>query len=200
MLIGLRSEKLSVSRGLALLTGFGGVLVVLLGPETFAGAGASGLTGLAGPLACLGSTACYGTGFVYLRRFVVPLGLPALTSASMQVGLGTLASVLFGCVSLGRPIAWTPAIVGAMLALGALGTGLAYVWNTNLVSAWGAASASTVTYVIPLVGVVAGALVLGEKLSVRELIGGLIVLSSVIALNRLAGRVASKAGPQGPNR
>jgi drug/metabolite transporter (DMT)-like permease len=43
-------------------------------------------------------------------------------------------------------------VVAAMLALGIAGTALAYIWNTAVLSAWGAVSAATVTYLIPLVG------------------------------------------------
>ncbi len=37
----------------------------------------------------------------------------------------------------------------SVLTLGVLGTGLAYVWNTNVVAGWGATNASTVTYLTP---------------------------------------------------
>ena len=45
---------------------------------------------------------------------------------------------------------WT--IVGSLLALGVLGTGLAYIWNINVLRAWGPTGTSTVTYVTPVVG------------------------------------------------
>ena len=56
----------------------------------------------------------------------------------------------------------TPRVVASVLTLGVLGTGLAYVWLTNIVVGWGATNASTVTYLTPLVGVVLGVVVLGE--------------------------------------
>ena len=40
-----------------------------------------------------------------------------------------------------------------LLALGVLGTGLAYIWNINVLRAWGPTNVSTVTYVTPVVGV-----------------------------------------------
>jgi drug/metabolite transporter (DMT)-like permease len=74
-----------------------------------------------------------------------------------------------------------------MVALGALGTGAAYVWNTRVVDAWGAQRASTVTYLTPLVGVVLGMLVLDERLHWYEPVGGALVVLGVVVAQR-AGR------------
>ncbi len=66
-----------------------------------------------------------------------------------------------------------------MLLLGIAGTGLAYVWNTNVVAAWGATNASTVTYLTPLVGVIAGMAVLGESLTWNQPAGAVIVILGI---------------------
>jgi drug/metabolite transporter (DMT)-like permease len=72
-----------------------------------------------------------------------------------------------------------------------LGTGLAYVWNTNVVAGWGT-NASTVTYLTPLVGVLAGALVLGEHVSWNEPVGALVVVAG-IAVTQDRGPVVAAA-------
>lgn len=66
-----------------------------------------------------------------------------------------------------QPVHLTGRVVAAVLALGVLGTGQAYVWNTNVVTGSGAVKASTVTYLTPLPG---GAMRDGPggPLSVRE--------------------------------
>lgn len=78
-----------------------------------------------------------------------------------------------------------------------LGTGLAYVWNTNVVSSWGATNASAVTYLTPVVGVVLGIVVLGEGLSWNEPLGALIVIAGIAVsqgrLKALRHRRASAA-------
>jgi drug/metabolite transporter (DMT)-like permease len=90
-------------------------------------------------------------------------------------------------------LAWQPVhlswrVVAAITALGVVGTGLAYVWNTNIVSVWGATNASTVTYVTPLVGVLAGMLVLAERVSWNEPVGALIVIAGIaVSQDRLSG-------------
>ena len=99
------------------------------------------------------------------------------------------------------PVHLTPRVVGALLALGALGTGLAYVWNTNVVAGWGATNASTVTYLTPVVGVLLGNVLLGERLGWNEPAGAaLVVLGIAVAQERLrlpAVRRARAATPAG---
>ena len=67
----------------------------------------------------------------------------------------------------------------SILALGALGTGIAYVLNYSLVRDAGATITSTVTYVIPLFSTVAGVAFLGEHLRWNQPIGALVVILGV---------------------
>ena len=63
-----------------------------------------------------------------------------------------------------------------MVALGVLGSGLAYVLNFVVIARSDATTASTVTYVITLVAVVSGALVLGEHITWNQPVGALLVI------------------------
>lgn len=172
-LLALREERPTRDRTLGIAVGFLGVLIVL-GPWTGLGGG----TALA-QLACLGATASYGAAFVYLRRFVSPLGLSAIPVATVQVGLGAVVMLALAPAIAIAPVSLSVPVVLAVLALGALGTGLAYVWNTNIVGAWGATNASTVTYLTPVVGVVLGVIVLGERISWNEPVGAVIVILGI---------------------
>lgn len=180
-LVALRSERPSRNQLRGLAIGFAGVLVVLA-PWQLGAAGS-----VAGQVACLGATASYGVAFVYLRRFVTPLGLAAPSVALYQVAIG--AVLIDGWVALGdrHSVAASPRVVAAMLALGVFGTGLAYLWNTNIVAAWGAAAASSVTYLTPIVGVLLGAAVLGERLSWNQPVGGIVVIGGIV-LSRVPAR------------
>ncbi|TDT30940.1 EamA family transporter [Naumannella halotolerans] len=71
-----------------------------------------------------------------------------------------------------------------MFGLGALGTGIAYVWNFQIVTAWGPALASTVTYLVPIVGIALGVIVLGEKLSWNEPVGAVVVVIGILIAGR----------------
>ncbi|MFJ6533343.1 DMT family transporter [Microbacterium sp. NPDC091662] len=172
-LIALRNERPTRDRMIGIAVGFLGVLVVL-GPWSGLGGG----TALA-QLACLGATASYGAAFVYLRRFVSPLSLDAIPVATVQVGLGAVVMLALAPMIATTPASLTAPVIVAVLALGALGTGLAYVWNTNIVSAWGATNASTVTYLTPVVGVMLGVIVLAEQVSWNEPVGAVVVIVGI---------------------
>lgn len=192
-LAALPSERPTRTRLAGLLVGFAGVVLVL-GPWGFDGRGGSGA--VAGQLACLGATACYGTATVYLRRFVSPLGLPAVTVATVQVGLGALVMLVAAPFVAASPVHLTPRVVASVLTLGALGTGLAYVWLTNIVVGWGATNASTVTYLTPLVGVVLGVALLGETVSWNQPIGALVVVLGIAISQDLLARRPSARAPK----
>ncbi len=185
----LPQERPTPVRLLGLALGFGGVLVVLA-PWRGVGGGS-----LQGELACLGATSCYGCAFVYLRRFVLPLGLDPVTVALIQVGLA--ATVLLVAAPFGSTgaVHLTWPIVGSLLALGVLGTGIAYVLNTNVVAGLGATAASTVTYLTPVVGVLLGIVVLHESLSWNEPLGAVLVVAGIAVGQRLIPtRRAARAG------
>lgn len=184
-LVALKEEKPTAERSAGIAVGFLGVLIVL-GPWTGLGGGS-----LIAQLACLGATASYGTAFVYLRRYLSPRGLEAIPVATVQVGLGAAVMIVLSPVIAVGPVSLTPPVILSVLALGALGTGLAYVWNTRIVSAWGATNASTVTYLTPVVGVVLGVLLLGERISWNEPVGAVVVIFG-IALTQARMRLPSR--------
>lgn len=181
----LPAERLTARQRLGLLVGGIGVVVVI-GPWTYLGGDVD--ASLPAVLACLGATACYGLGMTYLRRFVAPLGLSAETVAAGQIGVAALLVLLAAPVVATDSVTLTWPVVLSMVALGALGTGLAYVWNTRVVVAWGAQRASTVTYLTPVVGVLLGILVLGERLHWYEPVGGVLVVLGVVVAQRAARR------------
>jgi drug/metabolite transporter (DMT)-like permease len=172
-LAALPAERPTRARLAGLLTGFAGVLVVL---APWNGAGGSSLAAQGG---CLLATASYGVAFVYLRRFVSPLGLDAVPAATVQVGLGAVVMLVLAPVLATGPVHLSATVVISVLALGAAGTGLAYVWNNNVVTAWGATSASTVTYLTPVVGVLLGVVILREPLGWNEPAGAAIVVTGI---------------------
>lgn len=90
------------------------------------------------------------------------------------------------------PIHLSPAVVFSMLALGVLGTGVAYAWNTAIVAAWGAANASAVTYLTPVVGVVLGVVVLNEPVHWNEPVGAVLVVLGILASH---GRLRPRRKP-----
>ena len=65
------------------------------------------------------------------------------------------------------------------MLLGVLCTGAAFVLYYRLIARIGAARASTVTYLIPLFGVIWAWLILGEPLTASMALAGALILSGV---------------------
>jgi drug/metabolite transporter (DMT)-like permease len=173
-------ERPTRQRIIGLAVGFGGVLVVM---GIWQGLGAATWVGI---IACTVAIACYGFSFPYVRRHLT--GGPNATSLApiaLATGLmimGTLQAIPM--VAIGgfsqAPIGLSTVL--GMLALGCLGSGLAYILNFRVISASDATTASTVTYLTPLVAVVAGAFLLDEHISWNQPVGGvLIVLGAATA-------------------
>ena len=176
-LVVLPDERLTRMRTLGLLIAAAGVVLVAA-PWTITFD--DGPTSLLAQLACLGATLCYGLGIVAMRRLIRDRTEDATTIAAVQVSIGAIVALaLVPFIGL-SPMRLDAIVIIGIVLLGALGTGVAYVWSTRVVQVWGATRASTVTYLTPLVGVVLGMLVLGERLHWNEPVGGVVVLLGVL--------------------
>ncbi len=169
-----RTEKFTARRIVGLLTGFVGVLVVL---GVWQGVGGAAFTG---QLMCLGAALCYGIVIPYARRYlsdldgaVAPAGQLIMAVVVMIVASALMAVPPPALASL----SWTT--VASVVALGALGTGVAFVLNFRVIKFAGASTAASVTYLAPVVATVIGVVGLGEQMSWRQPIGALIVLFGV---------------------
>jgi drug/metabolite transporter (DMT)-like permease len=178
----LLGERLRPPQLAGLVVGFVGVGVV-------AGVGGGDLAGssLAGVLAVVAASAGYGFGFVYAHRFTEGLSALQLSLGQLAAGAVLLAPVAGGDVA-GGSVDLQPLGLLCLLLLGGLGTGYAYLLNYRTVQEHGATVASLVTYLVPIVGVAAGVLVLGEPFSLRLVLGGLVVVAGVaLVQGRLLG-------------
>jgi drug/metabolite transporter (DMT)-like permease len=179
----LHDEPITVNRLVGLLVGYAGV-VLLVGRSLGAGGTDSAMSG---ELALIGSTLSYGIGAVYARRNV--RGLRPMIPALFQVGF---AFVITSAIALltERPfdVQWTGRSLFAILWLGLLGSGLAYLCFFRLLQAWGATRTSLVAYQLPIVGIVAGALVLGEVVDAWVLAGTALVIGGVALVNSKFGQ------------
>lgn len=184
----LPAERPTRARAAGLALGFAGVLVVL-GPWHGLG-GAS----LAGELMVLGAAACYGLAFVYMRLHVSGRSESGVVLSAAQLVLATAQLGLVAPWIGAAPDALSLQTVLSMLGLGCLGTGVAYVFNYAVVRRAGITTASTVTYLVPVVSTVIGVVALGELLSVNQPLGGVLVLLGVAISGRAArGRARSPA-------
>jgi drug/metabolite transporter (DMT)-like permease len=180
-----RTERLTVRRGVGIVLGFVGVLIVL---GVWRGVGGAQFTG---QLMCLGAAVCYGVAIPYQRRFLTG---PELSGAAVPAGqllMGMVQLAIVAPLVAGAPPApsrLSTAVIGSVLALGALGTGLAFVFNFRVIRYAGATTSASVTYLVPIVATLIGVLVLGERLSWYEPVGALVVLAGVAVSQGLFGR------------
>lgn len=177
----LRVEKLRGAQIAGILVGILGVMVIIAPWQ-----GLDLSQSVVAQLAILGATACYGFSLAYMRRFVSNTGMSALVFSFLNIGIAAAIMAVLTPVLVLTPVELDVWVIGSVVLLGCLGTGVAYIWNQNALRAWGPTRASTVTYITPVVGVLLGVLILGESLSWNEPVGALVVfLGILLAQNRL---------------
>ena len=158
-------DKPNGSRVLGLVIGFAGVAMLAwraTGPGAgFAATADGGTPGLA-VLACLLACVCYGISASYTKRYLT--GMPPLvTAAGSQIGasLGlALPAIWFWPAQMPGTSAWL-----ALLAVGVLCTGVAYIIFFRLIENAGPPRALTVTFLVPVFAVLYGVLLLGEQVT-----------------------------------
>ena len=184
MLIAFREEKLKAEQIYGLIIGGIGVMVVF---GIWQGIGDNQLTGV---IALLIAVTCYGTSFPYLKRNIIPLGLKPEAAATTQLIMAAITLLPFYLYDGISEDNYRPANVLAMLALGILGSGFAYIWNFSIIAAAGSSIASSVTYLTPIVAVFVGWLFLGEVIVWHEPVGALLViLGAAVSQGRFNRRV-----------
>ncbi len=167
---------------IGLLIGFAGVAMLAWGKASFKPDASGVVTGWA-ILACLCACLCYGLAASFTKRYLS--GVPSLViAAGSQMGatLGlVLPSLWFWPSHAPSAGAWL-----ALVALGILCTGIAYVLYFRLVENLGPASSLTVTFLIPVFAVVYGVVFLNESVTTWMLLCGAIILTgTALSLNIL---------------
>ena len=191
-------EPITLNRLAGLLVGYLGVIVIVY-------PGLAGSTGseISGELALVGSTISYGIGAVFARATM--RGLRPMIPAVFQVGFAFVIISILALVS-ERPfdVTWTPDAVIAVVWLGILGSGVAYLLNFRLLARIGATRTSILAYFLPIVGIVSGALMFGETIDLYVFIGTAMVIGGVALVNsrmgerRIFGRRPAPGASTGP--
>jgi drug/metabolite transporter (DMT)-like permease len=185
-----RSQRSSGLRLLGILLGFSGV-VLLVGFELSGGERA-----VLGGLAVVGASACYAIGGLYAgRRFN---GLPPSLVAFGALVWSTAFVLPFGAAQ-ATTIGWEALL--SVLYLGVLATGAAYLLYFGLIAGAGAAKAVLVTYLVPSLALMYGAVFLDEEVTAIAIAGLALVLAGVAlgtgALG-IRGMRRAEAGAVGP--
>jgi drug/metabolite transporter (DMT)-like permease len=166
-------ERPGASRSLGLALGFLGVALLAWSKASFTPQADGATTGWA-VLACLAACVCYALGATFTKRYLA--GVPPLVMAA--------GSQLGATLGLALPALWlwpakavpSLAALGSLAAVGVLCTALAYILFFRLIANVGPARALTVTFLVPVFGVLYGTLLLGEALTPAMLGCGAIIL------------------------
>jgi len=177
----LPDEQITLNRLVGLAVGFVGVLVLFV-PDL----GVLRADSLLGWLALLGSSVAYAVGNVYSKRNVKDLRpmIPAL----FQVAFAFIISAALALL-LERPIGRvpvTPQSLFAVVWLGIIGSGFAYLMYFRLLRDWGATRISMVAYLLPVFGIALGVLI-GEAITPNRILGTLLIIGGVALVNSRYG-------------
>ena len=175
-----QDEKLTRAKVLAVVLGFGGVVVMT--------GGQAGGT-IWAIVACLGAALSYGVAGVWGRRFRRLL----LSPEQVAFGQVTSAALILLPVWLWVDRPWAMAAPGAgslaaMAGLIALSTALAYLIFFRILASAGATMLSLVTFLIPPVAMALGIGFLGEQLLPRHMMGFGLILAGLVAMDGRVGR------------
>src|SRR5947208_6454081 len=173
-------ETLHARRIAGVIAGLIGV--VILHGDGFGLEGGQGL----GILLCLAAAFSYGLSALLARRLLSDS--PPLGSATFQMlASAAMMTVVAGLVE--RP--WQLPMPGAttwlaVIGLAVLSTALAYIVFFQILRRSGSTNVMLVTLLIPVTAILLGTLVLGESVSLREIIGALVIGSALLLID---GRV-----------
>ena len=173
----LRSERITPLRLAGVLVGFGGVLLIARPWDT------GGSVDITGVLYMLLGSASVGVSFVYARRFLSDLAIPPAALVTYQMGLAVLTLALLTDLDGITQIGDDPKALWALvLGLGLLGTGVAYILYYFIVDQLGAITASSVTYIPPVVALAIGWLLVDEPIDALDGAALLLILAGVLVL------------------
>ena len=173
-LTALSNDRPTRRRAVGLGVGFVGVLTVL---GIWQGmAGPAGMTDPIGTGMALGASLSYAVGWLYVSRTLTGSGESNLVLSGTQMLLGTAQLAVASLLFTAPPDRFALVPVLCIVALGALGTGVAFVLQYGLVAEVGPTIAQMVTYFVPIIATLLGVVALGEPFSWNVGVGALIVL------------------------
>lgn len=177
----------------------GGLLLGVVGIAVLLGAWDIDELPLVGAALMLGATAFYGIGSTLSRMLLTRVDEGPVALSAVQIALSAVMLLPFalaapapapGALALDSEVLW------GILALGVLGTSFTYVLFWRVVKLAGATTATSVTYVVPVVATTLGVVVLHEELLWHEPVGAVVVLVGVwLAQRTPRPRAGTAAAP-----
>ncbi len=173
----LRDERLNVFKVIAVVLGFIGVVVIFSAESSIGDARA-----FLGMSAVLVSTILQALALIVIKKFGEPVSPIAMNFIGMAMG-GGLLLIMSVLLEGGQDVTWTGAAVGSLLYLAVVGsvvTFMAYFWLLKRIEA---VYLSLSSFINPIVAVVLGSVVLGERLPPTVFTGAALVLTGLLVAN-----------------
>lgn len=155
---------------LGLALGMAGVALLVGVDHASAGPGAAWAIA-----AGLGAACCYGIATTYAKSAKAAQGVDSFANAHGSMW-GAALVVLPALLLFPAPSAATGGVMAAVLALGILCSGIAYLIYFRLIADIGATPALTVTFLVPVFGILWGCLFLGEHITWMTIAGAAVVV------------------------
>lgn len=173
----LRDERLSLNKVVGVVIGLIGVAVLVGFDPAQLGTG-----DFFAEILLVLAAISYAIGGVYARRFVTgyrPM-IPALFEVFTALVMVSVLAFVFE-----RPLSasLTTDALFAVIWLGVIGSGLAFLAFFRLLGRWGAARTSMVAYLLPVWGIILGKVVLDEDLPPALLVGAALVIGGIALVN-----------------
>ena len=170
----LHDEPMTVRKVAGLAMGIAGIGVIFWDQLTFGGDRA-----FAGAVTVTLGAICVAFAYVMIRRGGRHLAPGVITSGQMVAAFVPL--LIYAWLFEGNPFAvqWTANALGSVVYLALAGSVLAAWLNYWLLSRVGAVNLLIMGLVEPVIAILLGAWILGESMSMRAFLGGVVILASV---------------------
>jgi drug/metabolite transporter (DMT)-like permease len=178
-------EKLERRKVFGVTAGLIGVAIVM-GPAALTWTGDA-----VAKFALVFASVLYAIGAIYSKRLI---GYPPLALATLQMTCGSIITVPLALLW-DKP--WTMAApsqlaVMAIIGTAIIGSSLAAITYFYVLRRAGATNAMLVTLLVPVTPILLGAVLFGERLLWREVVGALVIAFALLVIN---GRIGSVKGP-----
>lgn len=169
----LRTEKITRTQVFGLVISFIGIAVLV---EVWKGLGENSPSSV---LALFAAVSCFAISYPYIRKFLISRHEPIEGMITIQLAISSISLLPIYAISNPFALDIMAAPLFSILGLGVFASGIAYVWNAQVISYYGSARASSVSYLIPVVALVLGFLFLRENPSSSQIIGGTVILLGI---------------------
>ena len=137
----------------------------------------------------------YALGPAILSRWMPDL--PGVGVVAVSLAGAALVYIPVVLLTQSWPTAWPSAqVTWSIVVLAVVCSALAFLLMVALIGEIGPVKATTITYVNPAVAIVAGVLVLGERVSVWTVVGFVLVLSGSWLVTRKRRQTVASVGPE----